>query len=309
MRFVGLKVSVALLTATALASTDTGWKYVEPGIFRGISGAALQSSNDTSFTFLVVFDNKKKNESDKKPESFGRAGLLTVTRDGWPKLNVLDWPDTEQMPRPNDLECLTSIPGRAGEYLAMTSKGETYRISLDASGTSVVVKETFQMPNLTKTSEAEGLSVQEVDGDLIAVYGDRGKSPTAGTFYFTTLDRTTLKPASAVQTASLKAPWPDIELTRAISDLKLEPSGALFVTWAWETDNDNGPFASGLTCAGTLNKDGGTLKFRPGAATRLLTTNSRKIEALELVPGAHGGFFLGTDDENFGSSIYYNFWE
>jgi hypothetical protein len=193
--------------------------------------------------------------------------------------------------------------------MAMTSKGDAYRISIDKPASSIVVHEMFKMPNLTKDSEAEGLSLQELDGEMVAIYGDRGKSPTAGTLFFTTLDRSTLKPKSEVLSASIRAPWPDTNLTRAISDLKLDTSGALFVTWAWETDDDNGPFSSGLSCAGTLVKDGIGLKFRPGSSTRLMTTSSRKIEALEMVSGSNGGYFLGTDDENFGSSIYFNFWD
>ncbi len=253
-RFGFVKVAAVLCAASAFAN-QAEWRYVAPGIFRGISGAAIESREDGKFTFLVVFDNKKKGDDTKKPESLSRAGLLTVTRDGWPVLHPLDWKETEEMPRPSDLECLSTIPGRTGQYMAMTSKGDAYRISIDKPASTVVVHEMFKMPNLTKNSEAEGLSLQELDGEIVAIYGDRGNSPTAGTLFFTTLDRTTLKPKSDVKSVSIRAPWPDIELTRAISDLKLDASGALFVTWAWETDDDNGPFSSGLTCEGTLVRE------------------------------------------------------
>ncbi|MEA5556221.1 hypothetical protein [Nodularia spumigena] len=38
--------------------------------------------------------------------------------------------------------------------------------------------------------------------------------------------------------------------------------------------------------------------------TPLHRSNYRKIEGIELVPGANGGVVLGTDDENLGSYVY-----
>jgi hypothetical protein len=37
----------------------------------------------------------------------------------------------------------------------------------------------------------------------------------------------------------------------------------------------------------------------------LYRSQYHKIESIELVPGAEGGVIVGTDDENFGSYVYF----
>jgi len=96
----------------------------------------------------------------------------------------------------------------------------------------------------------------------------------------------------------LKVPYSATN-TRHISDVKVDPSGAVFITSASDPGND-GPFASAFYCAGTFNLS----DTQSPALTRLFTFDYHKVEAFEFVPGASGGIAFGTDDENLGAAIY-----
>jgi hypothetical protein len=116
------------------------------------------------------------------------------------------------------------------------------------------------------------------------------------------LDVTTLTFGEAAS-LEVRAPWPESD-TRHIADLRLLSDGTLLAASASDPGND-GPFSSAVYIAGTLRP----AADRPELAaaqpiTRLFTTTTHKIEAIELVPGPRGGLVIGSDDENAGGAIF-----
>ena len=89
-----------------------------------------------------------------------------------------------------------------------------------------------------------------------------------------------------------------------ISDLKVDPTGVLFISSAKDPGND-GSFESAVYIADVFNSDRNQIRFRQNSElVPLYRFDEHKIEAIELVPGQTGGVIFGTDDENRGSSIY-----
>ncbi len=103
--------------------------------------------------------------------------------------------------------------------------------------------------------------------------------------------------------ANLKVPFPSANV-RHISDIKVDSAGVVFISAASDP-GDEGPFQSAVYIAGSLGYSGNKIVFKQNPQlVPLYRTNYHKIEALELVTGAEGGVIVGTDDENFGSSVY-----
>jgi len=93
--------------------------------------------------------------------------------------------------------------------------------------------------------------------------------------------------------------------TRHVSDIKVDRSGAVFISSTSDPGND-GPFASAVYFAGTFNFcDSQKISFvQSPVLTLLFTFDYHKVEAVEFVPGANGGMAFGTDDENLGAAVY-----
>lgn len=278
---------------TAAARTDR-WHKVGDGKLMGIGGMALLGREGDNFSFLVVHDNKKENEA--------RAGILRCVSGGEAKYEELDWPGA---PLPVDLEALTAIPGAKGEYLAATSKGKVYRIKALASQKNIEVLGDFDLPGATGESEIEGFALAAPGGKIVAAWGDRGDDEKAAAFSWATFDADRNE-LTDVQSTTIKVPWPE-KNARDVSDIRIDSAGAVFITSAYESDDDasDAAFASAVYLAGVLKGEGKQIRFAQNTElTRLYHFEGRKIEALELVSGAKGGLFLATDDEQQGSSVY-----
>ncbi|MGK7930263.1 MAG: hypothetical protein AB4041_02360, partial [Microcystaceae cyanobacterium] len=105
------------------------------------------------------------------------------------------------------------------------------------------------------------------------------------------------------QSVPLIMPWPEKNV-RHVSDLKIDPSGAIFISSAMDT-GDDGPFASAFYLAGTLQvQSDQTSLIRSENPVPLLRFHYQKVEAFEFLRGENGGLIFGTDDENFGASVY-----
>ena len=80
--------------------------------------------------------------------------------------------------------------------------------------------------------------------------------------------------------------------------------GFYYISAASDT-GDDGPFQSAVYIAGKFNQQGNQIAFQQDSALfPLYRLDYHKVEAIELIPGGAGGIFLGTDDENMGSSIF-----
>ncbi|MGQ4648867.1 hypothetical protein [Lyngbya aestuarii] len=97
--------------------------------------------------------------------------------------------------------------------------------------------------------------------------------------------------------------WP-VGPVRHISDLRVDQAEVLYLSAATDL-GDDGLFTSAVYIAGVFSVQGKQISFRqnPNLVT-VYHLDNHKIEAIELVPEAAGGVFLGTDDENKGSSIF-----
>lgn len=265
------------------------WLYVSPGILQGISGIAYQSGSGDTLTFIVVHDDKDDSMPDEP-----RAGLLTVAKGKWPTYRRLSWIGDQATPK--DLEAISSIPGDP-RYVASTSKGQAFLLNLDLPNRAIRVESSFSLA--PDNAEIEGLSVAMVGGRRLLVWGDRGKEGK-GTLWWARLDES-MKIGSPSAGIELKSPWP--EMTRAVGDLKLMPDGMVYAIAA-EDKGNFGPFASGLYVAGKLTPNGDGYTFVADGAAQF-RTGGHKIEGFEFV---NGKVIFGTDDESFGSSVWFDFW-
>jgi hypothetical protein len=277
-----------------MAGSADRWHKVGDGKLMGISGMALLGREGDDLSFLVVHDNKKEKEA--------RAGVLRCKNGSEPKYVQLDWPGDEL---PKDLETLTAVPGASSEYLTATSKGKVYRIKATTSQQSIEVMRNFNIPGVTETSEIEGLALGAIGNTIIAAWADRGDGEKPATFSWGTFNpqRNEL---TGTQSTTLKVPWPE-KNARDVSDVRIDGAGAVFITSAYESDDDasNAAFASAVYLAGVFKHDGDKVSFSPNTElTRLFHFEGRKIEALELVSGPKGSLVLATDDEERGSSVY-----
>ena len=294
-RFLNFLIAGALLKSMLLIphpALAQQWRPVRGGILFGISGMALVQQQSNEMEFLIVHDNKGKNE--------GRLAVITIKGEAQPEYVALTWPSNADLP--SDLEAIASIPGRLNSFMALSSSGKVYHIILNNNNTISVLK-VFTLPGITPQTNLEGFSLQELDGNLLAVWAHRGAGAEAATIYWGKLN---LNNYQITQTSStnLKVPLPTGDNLRHISDLKVDKAGILFIASVTDPGND-GPFESAVYVAGAFGVRGNAIAFRPNPdLVPLYHYHYHKIEAIELVPGAAGGVIFGTDDENMGSSVY-----
>ncbi len=268
------------------------WRPVRGGILFGISGMALVQQQSNEMKFLIVHDNKGKNE--------GRLAVITIKGEAQPEYVALTWPSNADLP--SDLEAIASIPGRLNSFMALSSSGKVYHIILNNNNTISVLK-VFTLPGITPQTNLEGFSLQELDGNLLAVWAHRGAGAEAATIYWGKLNLNTYQIAQT-SSVNLKVPLPNGANVRHISDLKVDKAGILFIASVTDPGND-GPFESAVYVAGAFGVGRNAIAFRSNPdLVPLYHYNYHKIEAIELIPGAAGGIILGTDDENMGSSVY-----
>ncbi len=284
---------VLLLVAgqTARAQTN-GWRPVSGARHDNISGMALIEHNDKQTIFLIVNDNKKPEQN--------HAAIVSVEGRAAPKYAPLRWLGGDV---PLDLEAVASVPNQTNEFMTFTATGRVFYIEINRWENTAKTIKSFEVPQIPAGSDFEGFALQKINNILLAVWADRGLDAKPAQLFWSKFD---LKNYAFAQIDStfLKVPYPEVR-TRHISDVKVDPSGAVFITSASDPGND-GPFASAFYFAGTFNSNNSqkiTFNQSP-ALTRLFTFDYHKVEAFEFVPGAAGGIAFGTDDENLGAAIY-----
>ncbi|MFM9904520.1 MAG: hypothetical protein ACKVQJ_08125 [Pyrinomonadaceae bacterium] len=283
--------ALAVVFALFCSANAQQWRPVGGSRQANISGMALIAHEKKVTTLLVVHDNKK-------PEQI-HATILTINGADSPIFTPLKWNGTDI---PVDLEAVTSVPGRPGEYMVLAAAGRVYHVRIDLKLASVEPIRSFDLPMIPKDSDFESLSLQKVNDSMLAVWAERGLTEKPATVFWSKLDLNTYK-FSEVDWAAFRVPYPTADV-RHISDLKVEPTGAVFVTSASDPGND-GPFSSAAYFAGVFRTDtkGKTVLIQPAMFTPLFRFDYHKVEAFDMVPGADGGFVFGTDDENLGAAI------
>ncbi|MGK7872399.1 MAG: hypothetical protein AB4426_03515 [Xenococcaceae cyanobacterium] len=288
---------VLAFSAIAQPVLTQSWLPVRGGITFGISGMALVEQQKDFLSFLIVHDNKGG-------EDEGRFALLTVEGKNPPEYFPLNLPASVDLPI--DLEAVTAVPGQGKPtFMASTSFGKVYHLDLGEANNKVSPIKVFDLPDIPRGSNFEGFALQEIDGQLLAVWAHRGADEEPAVIYWGLLDLQTYE-ITQQGSASLRVPWPVCNV-RHISDLKIDPAGILYITAAMDNGND-GPFQSAVYVAGVFSLQGNQIRFRQNQAlVPLYRLPNHKVEAIELIPGATGGVILGTDDENMGSSIWGQF--
>jgi hypothetical protein len=285
---------MAVLSASRPGSAAE-WIKVGEGKLRGISGIALLSRQAERTDFLVVHDNKDAGEP--------RLGVL-IASPARVEYRVLAWPGDGNPPV--DLEAISSVPGEPGNFLAVTSRGQVFRLAV--SGTEVTILGDFLLPDLPPQANIEGFSVQKLGFRLVAAWGHRGSGLSCGRLFWGWLDLPN-KSITDVSTADIAVPFPSPSdpNTRHITDLKLDSNGVL---WASATNDpgDSGPFISAVYTLGALSApEARTIRFEPNPDLTRLWVFPKKVEGLELVPGPSGAIAFGSDDEDDGGWIFFTF--
>jgi hypothetical protein len=290
--------TTVLILLIALLSASAQWRPVKTGILFGISGIAQveQALDDRgcppAACFVIVHDNKNEGE--------GRIAILSVQGDDSLEYYPLDWPEGVEWPL--DLESVTSIPDSPdARFMAVTSFGRVYDLSLDATST-IQVRGIFSLPDLPENTNLEAFDLHQINERLLGIWGHRGSSDDPGVLYWGWLNPQDYQ-ISPQGSALITVPWPE-DHVRHISDLKVNSAGILYITSSSDP-GDDGPFDSAVYAAGVFRVEGDQIEFRQNSSlTPLYRIYGHKVEALEFLPGLSGGKILATDDENQGSSIY-----
>ena len=274
------------------------WIPIMDGKPFGISGLALIDQTNGETRFLAVHDNKKKHQA--------RLALISVKENGNVPYVPILWPEDQDLPF--DLEGLTTIPGQSlPSYLALTSRGKIFHLTLDIVSLNIKIIRSFSLPDIPRDHNLEGLAVQRIGGMLLATWAHRGKNDEPAAITWGKLDLETHE-VFELQSSSFSVPWPVARNVRHISDMKVDESGVLYISAASDPDNDDGPFQTAVYVAGSFSvhpKYGQGIVFQKNEnPIKLFEDRHHKIEGLELVSGQSGGLFLATDDENAGSSLY-----
>ncbi|MEH2023611.1 hypothetical protein [Nostoc sp.] len=295
-RFLKLIINIVILGALLLISQQVwaqDWRPVRGGIPFGISGIALIEQQSNSLDFLIVHDNKQKNQ--------GRIAIIRIKGKSQPEYLPLNWPNNTELPI--DLEALTSVPEKTKfSFIALSSSGKAYYIRFEPVNKTISVLKEFNLPGIIQGSNFEAFGLQNIDGKLVAIWAHRGEGEKPATIFWGVFDLAEYQ-ITLVGSTNLKVPFPSGNV-RHISDIKVDPVGIVYITSASDA-GDDGPFQSAVYVAGYLGWRGNKIAWRQNPQlVPFYRSNYHKIEGIELVPGAEGGVVVGTDDENLGSYVY-----
>jgi hypothetical protein len=285
-----LSAAAVFLVALSTSTFSQQWRPVSGSRQANISGMALIGYDQKATSILVVHDNKKKEQL--------HATIITIVGNDTPLYTPLKWLGDDI---PVDLEAVSALPGRSGQFIAFTAAGRAFHIRVDSKSASVDVIRSVDVPMIPKDGDFEAFDVQSVGGNLIAVWAERGSSKKPATIFWGRFDPDNGK-ISETGWQQYDVPFPTEADVRHVSDIKVDASGGVFVTAASDPGND-GPFASAAYFAGVIRAgEKGKIEFAVSPAKApLFRFEYHKVEAFEIVPGR--GMVFGTDDENLGASI------
>ena len=282
-----------LLFTTGCSTASPGWLKVGGPLYN-VGGMAYVGEDPVrgGEQFIVVHDNKKPGEP--------HVGLITLRR-GKARYQKLRWP-AETVAAPVDLESVSGVPDAPGRFLALESSGRLFHLRY-AGGDALEVLHVTRLPDVPPGANFEGLCVEKMDGRLVAVWAHRGQGDQPAVLFwgpYDLPDDTLTRQGSA----EVRVPYPRGTNARAITDLRVDPGGTVWITSVTDP-GDDGPFESAVYSAGTLTDAGGGLyRFHPNLTPTRLWTFPKKVEAIELLPGPGGHVYFGSDDEKQGGWVY-----
>lgn len=293
-----MKALTFLLTLTLTTAAHAGdWHRLSDEKEKGISGMALIDGKGDRIELLTVHDGKKTGRL--------RLGHLTLephkskTR---ARLRRLSWCDDDP---PNDLEAVSIVPGARREFLVASSYGWVYRIGFDHDFERCRIEGQFNLPGSSFPGVLEGLALTRLDDRWLLAFALRGDDRHPAEIHYGVFDPATGR-LDRPRRADFTAPWPT-QHRRSISELKIEPDGTLYVTAAADPDIDTGPFASALYRIGRFQGDGAAFRLDLEAApVEIARFTANKAEGFEWLPGPGGRLVAGSDDEDLGAGVYWN---
>jgi hypothetical protein len=295
-RFLRLILSILVLGTFLVISQQVlaqEWLPVRGGIPFGISGMALIQQQNNSLDFLVVHDNKAKNQ--------GRLAIMSLQGKKQPEYFSLNWPSNTKLPI--DLESLALIPEETkSSFIAVESSGKAYHMKLNTTQKTIYILQEFKLPEIFPTSNFEAFDLRYIDGKIVAIWAHRGEGKEPARIYWGEFNSKTYQIQSS-GFADFQVPFPSGNV-RHISDLKIDSLGIVYIASASDA-GDDGPFQSAVYVAGYVKLYNNKFLWRPNTQLfPIYRSKYHKVEGLELVPGANGGVIVGTDDENLGSYVY-----
>ncbi|WP_409491923.1 hypothetical protein [Amycolatopsis sp. cmx-11-12] len=287
MKFASLvllpTLAIPLLLPSAALAGD-GWESIGTGMAAGASGIAVLSRDDGIVDTLVLRDNKKPAEN--------RAVRVRLNHGQVSKIDPIVWPGE----LPVDLEAAESVPGKAGEFIALASNGKGFHIELNSRRLKVL--RTFQVPKGDPEDNYESFALKKMNGRLLAVWADRGQAARPATLYsaeFSVSKLSFKKPKSI----PFRVPYPVADVRHA-SDIEITADDRVLVSAASDP-GDDGPFDSAVYDAGVLRSDG-AIALSP-VPVKIGDFPGHKIEAMTCVSRSCGSLLYGTDDEAAGGRL------
>lgn len=260
-----------------------------------ISGVVTLQNSPEKMEFLVVHDSKFPWQS--------RVSLVTVRNDTASAVHLF-WPDG--FSKLIDLESVSRCPDDS-TFITMTSRGHglLFRLSEDHHSLEGILE--FNLPRGDfGRRQIEGFATARLGGTVYAFWSDRGHNDRPATVWWGLMDMAT--GAITIQdSVQISVPWPVKNTVRHISELRVDPTGGLWIS-AVRDGGNHGPFEGALYMAGNFRPENNSeLAFaseKPPLC--LLRVHGHKVEAFDFVHDFKNGVVLGTDDEKYGSILIQN---
>ncbi len=292
--FVVAIVAIALFTYSSLAKNVNNLETNRN--LPDLSGLAWLRDDQ----FLAVHDSKRQDPQHP------RVSLLNLPQSSagitWQPLTI-DWQKVGGIAL--DLESITPIPQTDLFILAESGNQKNHQGRLflmqsqNASLTPVAV---MNWPQSIGNSDIEGIAVARLQDNYYLLYGDRAEDKPKTDICVTPLS---LQPFSLGNCQPTAFITPDkTPHIRHISDLAVDDGGNLYVSSAFDPNQDNGPFKSSVWKIGKIELDSNDnpkiqLATKPDAIAEI---DGFKVESVALRPTQNQTpeIYIGTDDENYG---------
>lgn len=259
---------------------------------QSISG--LAQSNDSGY--LAVHDTKVGQPGARLSRYEPTTGELESVE--------VDWSATGLA---NDLEGITQIDGRQGDYLAVEGSKwnghipKLYTLSYKDGG--VVSKSRHSLPDLPH--EIEGVATKAIDNEkLLVLLGGRGEDiDDPGRLHWAIYDQKADDLSwseKGLQGVPVTLPHELGAGQRTISDLQLTPDGDLWGSAARD-EGDEGPFESMIYRIGSLS--GNSANPVTLSIDQPHYVEGNKVEALTMNEQRENSLFFGCDNETYGGNF------
>ena len=322
------RLTAAALTSVALLLTascgddgdDSGLvPLVVPTDFSGLAWLGDVDSGDArAHLFLAVHDAKNEEAERERTRVSVVRSPIDESGVGWQQFDGLEFPERELS---NDLESVARVPDRnavllvesgdggdrpgdtsadegAGIYVAGFTLGED-EVDLELESYTPWPATPSPLVNVEATAVAAG-----DDGQLWFVYAERASGQDSTKIHWTTLDiggNGSLNFGTEWQSVRFTRPGP--EDARPASALEVGPDGSVYVSAAWDPDDDDGPYDSAVWLVGTW--DGASAVIEPlDDPVEVGRADGFKIESIAGAGDADdSAVFVGVDDEDYGATL------